>query len=64
MAGEVGEEPEKKLKKNQYMCNKKPYQKILILVAGVTMNFILAIILFFFLTLANDVVRITQGVQI
>jgi len=47
MAGEVGEEPEKKLKKNQYMCNKKPYQKILILVAGVTMNFILAIVLFF-----------------
>ena len=47
MAGEVGEEPEKKLKKNQYMCNKKPYQKFLILVAGVTMNFILAIILFF-----------------
>ena len=29
------------------MCNKKPYQKFLILVAGVTMNFILALILFF-----------------
>ena len=47
MAGEVGEEPEKKLSKDKYMCNKKPYQKFLILVAGVTMNFILAIILFF-----------------
>ena len=47
MAGEVYEEREKKLKKDQYMCNKKPYQKFLILVAGVTMNFILAIILFF-----------------
>ncbi len=47
MAGEVVEETDKKLKKDQYMCNKKPYQKFLILVAGVTMNFILAIILFF-----------------
>lgn len=47
MAGEVVEEKDKKLKKNQYMCNKKPYQKFLILVAGVTMNFILALVLFF-----------------
>ena len=30
MAGEVVEESDKKLKKNQYMCNKKPYQKFLI----------------------------------
>ncbi len=48
MAGEVVEEKNKKLKKDQYMCNKKPYQKFLILVAGVTMNFILALVLFFF----------------
>ena len=47
MAGEVEEERDKKLKKDQYMCNKKPYQKFLILVAGVTMNFILAFVLFF-----------------
>ena len=47
MAGEVVEEQDKKLKKDQYMCNKKPYQKFLILVAGVTMNFILALVLFF-----------------
>ena len=47
MAGEVEEEKNKKLKKDQYMCNKKPYQKFLILVAGVTMNFVLAFILFF-----------------
>lgn len=47
MAGEVVEESDKKLKKNQYMCNKKPYQKFLILIAGVTMNFILALVLFF-----------------
>lgn len=47
MAGEVIEEKDKKLSKDKYMCNKKPYQRFLILVAGVTMNFILAIILFF-----------------
>lgn len=47
MAGEVIEEHDKKLKKNQYMCNKKPYEKFLILIAGVTMNFILALIFFF-----------------
>lgn len=47
MAGEVVEEQDKKLSKDKYMCNKKPYQKFLILVAGVTMNFILALVLFF-----------------
>lgn len=47
MAGEVIEEKDKKLSKDKYMCNKKPYQRFLILVAGVTMNFILAIVLFF-----------------
>ena len=48
MAGEVYEDGDKKLPKNKYMCNKKPYQRFLILVAGVTMNFILAFVLFFF----------------
>ena len=47
MAGEVYEEEGKKLPKNKYMCNKKPIERFLILVAGVTMNFILAIIIFF-----------------
>lgn len=47
MAGEVLEEKDKKLKKDEYMCNKKPYQKILILIAGVTMNFITALVLLF-----------------
>ena len=47
MAGEVIEEEDKKLKKSEYMCNKKPITKILILVAGVTMNFITALVLFF-----------------
>ena len=46
MAGEVFEEDDLKLPKNKYMCNKKPYQRFLILIAGVTMNFILAFILF------------------
>ena len=47
MAGEVVEEKEKGLSKDKYMCNKKPFQKFLILVAGVTMNFILALVLLF-----------------
>ena len=47
MAGEVVEDNEKKIPKNQLMCNKKPYQRFLILVAGVTMNFILAFLIFF-----------------
>ena len=47
MAGEVFEEDNLKIPKKQFMCNKKPYQRFLILVAGVTMNFILAFILFF-----------------
>lgn len=47
MAGEVVEETDKKLKKNQYMCNKKPIEKFAILIAGVTMNFILALVIFF-----------------
>ena len=47
MAGEVYEDGDKKLPKSKYMCNKKPYERFLILVAGVTMNFILAFVLFF-----------------
>ena len=47
LAGEIYEETDKKLPKNKFMCNKKPYQRFLILVAGVTMNFILAFVLFF-----------------
>ena len=47
MAGEVEEVEDKKVKKHEYMCNKKPYQKFEILVAGVVMNFILAIVILF-----------------
>jgi len=46
MAGEV-EEDDKKVKKDKFMCNKPWWQRLLILCAGVTMNFILAFILLF-----------------
>ena len=48
MAGEVYEDDEsKKIPKKAFMCNKPWYQRLLILVAGVVNNFILAIILLF-----------------
>jgi regulator of sigma E protease len=46
MAGEVNED-DKKLKKNKFMCNKPWYQRLIILVAGVTFNFIFAILVLF-----------------
>ena len=50
MAGEV-EEDDKKVKKDKFMCNKVWWQRLLILCAGVTMNFILAFILLFIIAL-------------
>lgn len=47
MAGEVEETKDDNIKKNEYMCNKTPWQKFQILVAGVTMNFILALVILF-----------------
>lgn len=47
MAGEVYEGDDEKLKKEDYMCNKPWWQRIIILVAGVVNNFILALILLF-----------------
>ncbi len=49
IAGEVDEEEDFgiKLKKSDYMCNKKSWEKFLILVAGVTMNFLTGIIILF-----------------
>ena len=48
MAGEVIEdENSKKLKKNEYMCNRSKWERFLILIAGVTMNIITAFILLF-----------------
>ena len=50
MAGEVTEDDDN-IKKEDFMCNKKWWQRILILIAGVTMNFITAFILLFVLAL-------------
>ncbi len=49
MAGEVDEDnKELKLKKSEYMCNRSKWERFLILIAGVTMNIILAFIILFF----------------
>lgn len=50
MAGEEMEDIDN-LPKDQFMCNKTKLQRSLILVAGVTMNFITAILLLFFISL-------------
>ncbi|MBR1414116.1 MAG: RIP metalloprotease RseP [Bacilli bacterium] len=50
MAGEVYED-DKKVKKEKFMCNKPWYQRIIIVVAGVVNNFILAIGLLFIIAL-------------
>ena len=47
MAGEVYDDDDK-IKKEKLMCNKPWYQRLIILVAGVTNNFILAIVVLFF----------------
>lgn len=51
MAGEEGED-DKNLSKDKFMCNKSKIQRICILVAGVTMNFITAIVLLFIIGLS------------
>ncbi|HOZ88775.1 MAG TPA: RIP metalloprotease RseP [Bacilli bacterium] len=50
MAGEVDED-DKKIKKERFMCNRPWHQRLLILIAGVTMNFLLAIVLLFVIAL-------------
>ena len=50
MAGEVTEDDDS-IKKEDFMCNKNWWQRILILIAGVTMNFITAFILLFVIAL-------------
>lgn len=49
IAGEVDEDDgsDIKLKKSEYMCNKKIWERCLILIAGVTMNFIVGILILF-----------------
>ena len=52
MAGEIYEDDDtKKIPKNKFMCNKKWYQRLIILCAGVFNNFLLAFILLFFISL-------------
>lgn len=48
MAGEVYED-DKKIKKERFMCNRPWHQRLIILIAGVVNNFILAIVLLFFI---------------
>lgn len=50
MAGEVYEDDDK-IKKEKFMCNRPWYQRLIILVAGVMNNFILAIVLLFIIAL-------------
>ena len=49
LAGEEGEDDEN-LPKDQFMCNKSKLQRAIILIAGVTMNFITALVLLFFIS--------------
>lgn len=66
MAGEV-EEDDKKVKKDKFMCNKPWWQRILILCAGVTMNFILALVLLFTIALiwgSNSMDPIVESVEV
>lgn len=46
LAGEEGEDDEN-LPKDKFLCNKPKLQKIIVLIAGVTMNFITAIVILF-----------------
>lgn len=46
LAGEVSEDDES-LKKEEFMCNKPKWQRVVILISGVCMNFLLAIVLLF-----------------
>lgn len=50
MAGEVVEE-KSNLDKNEYMCNRSKIERVVILIAGVTMNIITAFIMLFFQSL-------------
>ncbi len=50
MAGEVYED-DSDIPKEKFMCNKPWYQRLIILVAGVVNNFILAIVILFFMAL-------------
>ncbi len=52
MAGEVYEDDDtQKIPKDKFMCNKKWYQRLIILAAGVFNNFVLALIILFLMAL-------------
>jgi regulator of sigma E protease len=52
MAGEIYEDDDsKKIPKKQFMCNRPWWQRLLILCAGVFNNFVLALLLLFFIAL-------------
>ena len=64
MAGEVYEDDDtKKIPKEKFMCNKPWWNRLIILCAGVFNNFVLAIILLFFLALTNDVARVAPVID-
>ena len=68
MAGENGEDGEgKEVKKKDLLCNKKWWQRLIILAAGVINNFILALILLFVCsliwggtTISNEIVEVIK----
>lgn len=65
MAGEVMED-DNKIPKDQFMCNRPWYQRLIILVAGVTFNFLLAIVVLFFMALiwgGNDLTPRISGIM-
>lgn len=52
MAGEIYEDDDtKKIPKEKFMCNRPWYQRLIVLCAGVFNNFVLAILLLFFIAL-------------
>lgn len=64
MAGEVYEDDEtKKIPKEKFMCNKKWWQRIIILGAGVFNNFVLAIVILFFIGLFWGASDLTPRVE-
>ncbi len=62
LAGEVYENDEE-IPKERFLCNKKWHQRIIILVAGVINNFILAIIIFFISTLIWGASIVTTNIK-
>lgn len=63
MAGEVYDDAEEEISKDKLMCNKPWYQRLIVLVAGVVNNFILAIILLSFYALVWQGGAIAPKVQ-